>query len=189
MRTTTGVDHYNVLGLPSGKEGAKLTLKEITRAFKLKALELHPDKRPPDDPKAKADFQKLGSSYQTLKDPAARRRFDDSLLLRHLNVDAKRMKKAAGEKKDHGADDDVHHIKHIVLEVSWVVVWSDYGEEELREFFSRFGLVQSVCMKGLCFLDMKSAKVSMVAADSAVAVAENAAINLSNPILVSRKTM
>ncbi|KAJ4849518.1 hypothetical protein Tsubulata_021100 [Turnera subulata] len=72
------VDHYDVLGLPSGLEGAKLTQREISKAYKLKALELHPDKRP-GDPNAQADFQKLRSSYETLIDPAARRWFHDSL--------------------------------------------------------------------------------------------------------------
>ncbi|TXG64925.1 hypothetical protein EZV62_011919 [Acer yangbiense] len=52
------VNRYEVLGLPSGVEGAKLTEKEISKAYKLRALELHPDKdqaercvfswRPPD---------------------------------------------------------------------------------------------------------------------------------------------
>uniref|UniRef100_A0A2P2KQG4 J domain-containing protein n=1 Tax=Rhizophora mucronata TaxID=61149 RepID=A0A2P2KQG4_RHIMU len=72
------VDHYRVLGLPSGEEGAKLTEKEISKAYKLKALELHPDKRP-DDPDAHANFQKLKSSYEILKDEKARKLFDDLL--------------------------------------------------------------------------------------------------------------
>ncbi|KAK1567314.1 hypothetical protein Q3G72_010748 [Acer saccharum] len=38
------VNHCKVLGLPSGVEGAKLTEKEISKAYKLRALKLHPDK-------------------------------------------------------------------------------------------------------------------------------------------------
>ncbi|CAM8974298.1 unnamed protein product [Rhodiola kirilowii] len=72
------VDHYAVLGLPSGEEGSKLTDKEISKAYKLKALELHPDKRP-DDPNAHDNFQKLKSSYEILKDEKARKLFDDLL--------------------------------------------------------------------------------------------------------------
>ncbi|KAJ6716980.1 DNAJ DOMAIN CONTAINING PROTEIN EXPRESSED [Salix koriyanagi] len=72
------VDHYNVLGLPSGEEGAKLTEKEIAKGYKLKALVLHPDKRP-DDPKAHENFQKLKFSYEVLKDEKARKLFDDLL--------------------------------------------------------------------------------------------------------------
>ncbi|GLT94083.1 hypothetical protein SLE2022_118430 [Rubroshorea leprosula] len=52
------VDHYSFLGLPSGEEGAKLTEKEISKAYKQQALELHRDKRP-DDPNAHENFQKL----------------------------------------------------------------------------------------------------------------------------------
>ncbi|KAJ4849512.1 hypothetical protein Tsubulata_021090 [Turnera subulata] len=74
----TSIDHYSVLGLPSGEEGAELTEREITRAYKLKALELHPDKRP-GDPNAHADFKKLKSSYDTLLNAAARKGLDDSL--------------------------------------------------------------------------------------------------------------
>lgn len=72
------VDHYAVLGLPSGEDGAKLTEKEISKAYKTKALELHPDKRP-DDPNAHDNFQKLKSSYEVLKDEKARKLFDDLL--------------------------------------------------------------------------------------------------------------
>ncbi|KAF3457754.1 hypothetical protein FNV43_RR02413 [Rhamnella rubrinervis] len=72
------VDHYSVLGLPSGEEGAELTEIEISRAYKAKALELHPDKRP-HDPDAHSNFQKLKSSYDILKDEKARKLFDHLL--------------------------------------------------------------------------------------------------------------
>ncbi|KAJ0010959.1 hypothetical protein Pint_33547 [Pistacia integerrima] len=75
------VDHYKVLGLPSGEEGAKLSEKEISKAYKFKALELHPDKRP-DDPDAHANFQKLKSSYEILKDEKARKLYDDLLKIK-----------------------------------------------------------------------------------------------------------
>lgn len=91
------VDHYKVLGLPSGEEAAKLTEKEISKAYKLKALELHPDKRP-DDPDAHDNFQKLKSSYEILKDEKARKLFDDLLKIkrekqqRQSQQDGKRRK-------------------------------------------------------------------------------------------------
>ncbi|KAL6142773.1 hypothetical protein ACLB2K_061049 [Fragaria x ananassa] len=72
-------DHYRVLDLPSGKEGIKLNDKQITKAYRRKALQLHPDKRP-NDPNANAKFQRLQYSYATLMDPHARRVFDASLL-------------------------------------------------------------------------------------------------------------
>ncbi|KAJ4849517.1 hypothetical protein Tsubulata_021099 [Turnera subulata] len=65
MNFSGGVDHYSVLGLPSGEEGTRLTEREISKAYKLKALELHPDKRP-EDRHAHADFQKLKKSYEIL---------------------------------------------------------------------------------------------------------------------------
>ncbi|OWM67659.1 hypothetical protein CDL15_Pgr024744 [Punica granatum] len=52
------VDHYKILGLPSGENGANLSEKEISRACHAKAKKLHPDKRP-DNPNANADFQRL----------------------------------------------------------------------------------------------------------------------------------
>ncbi|MCL7025775.1 hypothetical protein MKW94_004417 [Papaver nudicaule] len=78
------IDHYAVLGLPSGEEGAKLTDADINKAYKIKALELHPDKRP-DDPNANINFLNLSESYEFLKrqrqssqdDPRKRKRRDD----------------------------------------------------------------------------------------------------------------
>lgn len=78
------VDHYLVLGLPSGEEGANLTEKEITKAYRSKARELHPDKRP-DDPNAASNFQKLSASYDILKDDKARKLFDDLLRVKRDN--------------------------------------------------------------------------------------------------------
>ncbi|KAG9135735.1 hypothetical protein Leryth_002473 [Lithospermum erythrorhizon] len=71
----TEVDHYVVLGLPSYEEGAKLSDKDITTAYKSKALELHPDKSP-HDPNAHVNFQNLKESYQVLKDEKERKKFD-----------------------------------------------------------------------------------------------------------------
>ncbi|KAK4801105.1 hypothetical protein SAY86_021592 [Trapa natans] len=75
------IDHYLVLGLPTGEEGAKLSEKEISKAYRAKALELHPDKRQ-DDPDAHANFQRLKSSYEILKDEKERNAFDDRLRAR-----------------------------------------------------------------------------------------------------------
>lgn len=72
------VDHYVILGLPSGEEGAKLSADDIRKGYRSKALEKHPDKRP-GDKQALADFQRLQSSYEILKDEKARKLFDDLL--------------------------------------------------------------------------------------------------------------
>lgn len=91
------MDHYSVLGLPSGEEGAKLTEKEISKAYRIKALELHPDKRP-DDPNAHENFQRLKTSYEILKDEKARKLFDDLLKVkreqqrRHSERDVRKRK-------------------------------------------------------------------------------------------------
>ncbi|KAK9129372.1 hypothetical protein Sjap_009859 [Stephania japonica] len=75
------VDHYEVLGLPSGEEGTKLSDKEIAKAYRQKALELHPDKRR-DDPNADSKFQRLKLSYEILKDDKARQVFNDLIRAR-----------------------------------------------------------------------------------------------------------
>ncbi|KAM7479469.1 hypothetical protein LguiA_027682 [Lonicera macranthoides] len=91
------VDHYAILGLPSGEEGAKLSDKDISKAYRSKALELHPDKRL-DDPNAHENFQKLKTSYEILKDEKARKLFDDLLRVKREKVqrrsqqDSKRRK-------------------------------------------------------------------------------------------------
>ncbi|KAM0037323.1 putative DnaJ domain, Chaperone J-domain superfamily [Helianthus debilis subsp. tardiflorus] len=79
------IDHYVILGLPSDEEGFKLSEKEITKAYRLKALELHPDKRS-DDPNAPANFQKLQTSYQILKDEKARKLFHDLLRVKQQKL-------------------------------------------------------------------------------------------------------
>ncbi|XVF45575.1 hypothetical protein PTKIN_Ptkin02bG0217200 [Pterospermum kingtungense] len=91
------VDHYSVLGLPSGEEGANLTPKEITKAYREKARDLHPDKRK-DDPNAHENFIKLKNSYEILIDEKARKLFDDLLRVkreqqhRFAQQDSKRRK-------------------------------------------------------------------------------------------------
>ncbi|XP_048336162.2 uncharacterized protein LOC107427382 [Ziziphus jujuba] len=95
MDIDTDIDHYAILGLPSGEEGSKLTEKEISKAYRVKALELHPDKRP-DDPNAHINFQRLKTSYEMLKDEKARKVFDEFLkfkrekLRRQSELDARR---------------------------------------------------------------------------------------------------
>lgn len=94
------VDHYAVLGLPSGEEGSKLSLKQIEKAYRNQSRLRHPDKRP-DDPNATSDFQLLTSSFEVLRDEAARSSFDAKLrsrrekLLRDSFQDTKRRKMAS----------------------------------------------------------------------------------------------
>ncbi|KAE8667338.1 hypothetical protein F3Y22_tig00112411pilonHSYRG00012 [Hibiscus syriacus] len=91
------VDHYSVLGLPSGEEGVNLTAKESTKAYREKARDIHPDKRK-DDLNAHENFIKLKSSYEILVDEKARKLFDDLLRVkleqqrRFAQQDSKRRK-------------------------------------------------------------------------------------------------
>ncbi|KAH0678800.1 hypothetical protein KY284_019885 [Solanum tuberosum] len=75
------VDHYSALDLPSGEEGAKLSEIEISKAYRKKALELHPDKRLDDPINAHLNFQKLKASYDILKDDKKRKLFDEMIQL------------------------------------------------------------------------------------------------------------
>ncbi|GKF25717.1 DnaJ homolog subfamily C member 17, partial [Tanacetum coccineum] len=75
------IDHYTVLGLPTGEKGLNLSSKDIKKAYKWKALELHPDKKP-NNPNAVADFQKLQASFDILKDEYGRKVFNHELMIR-----------------------------------------------------------------------------------------------------------
>lgn len=117
----TFIDHYIVLGLPSGEKGFKVTQNEITKAYKSKALELHPDKRP-NDSNAVIEFRKLQSSYQVLKYETSRRAFNAEL----------RVKQDSDIKKDRIMS------KRRVGECGWIVMNECRGEACLilkREMF------------------------------------------------------
>ncbi|KAL7210616.1 hypothetical protein ACSBR1_032053 [Camellia fascicularis] len=91
-------DHYVILGLPSGEEGAKLSEKEITKAYRKRALEIHPDKRP-DHRNAHADIQRLNASYAILKDEKARKSFDDLVRVRDAKLRIRRQSSQQGSKR------------------------------------------------------------------------------------------
>ncbi|MEE2643701.1 MAG: DnaJ domain-containing protein, partial [Myxococcota bacterium] len=62
-------DHYRLLGLK-----AESTADEIKRAYRKKALQLHPDRNP--SPDAARQFQALNEAYATLSDPQKREDYD-----------------------------------------------------------------------------------------------------------------
>ncbi|KAK6330950.1 hypothetical protein TWF718_003144 [Orbilia javanica] len=68
------VDYYEVLGIsPSA------TRDEIRKAYKVKALQTHPDRVPvnhPDRPSRTRQFQLVNDAYYTLSDPTRRRDYD-----------------------------------------------------------------------------------------------------------------
>lgn len=67
---------YQLLGVNPGA-----TEKDVTSAYRSKALKLHPDKNP-DDPIAQERFHELQKAYQVLLDPEARQAYDQILRLR-----------------------------------------------------------------------------------------------------------
>ncbi|KAF9279980.1 DnaJ (Hsp40), sub C, member 17 [Mortierella alpina] len=73
------LDWYAVLGVER-----TATSKEITKAYRVRALKVHPDKNP--DPNAAKVFHELSQAYDLLLDPAARAAFDNLL---NVKVQAK----------------------------------------------------------------------------------------------------
>lgn len=63
-------DYYEVLGVKKDATG-----EEIKKAYRKKAMELHPD-RNPDDPSAEAKFKEAAEAFDVLKDDNKRARYD-----------------------------------------------------------------------------------------------------------------
>ncbi len=64
---STKRDYYEVLGV-----GKDASADEIKKAFRRKAVELHPDKEGGDETK----FKEMNEAYEILKDPAKKQRYD-----------------------------------------------------------------------------------------------------------------
>jgi len=63
---------YEILGVD-----AKASEAEIRRAFRVRALSVHPDKRP-DDAAAAENFHQLRNAYDVLSNPERRSRYDET---------------------------------------------------------------------------------------------------------------
>ena len=70
--------------------------KDITRAYKKKALQHHPDKNP-DDPRASETFQKIAKAYEILSDPAAKAAYDKWVRAKQASL--RRAQELSGKRK------------------------------------------------------------------------------------------
>ena len=89
LKTTDLYEFFSVMPVSSDKD--------ITKAYKKKALQHHPDKNP-DDPRVNETFQKVSKAYEILSDPAAKAAYDkwmrakQALLRRTQELSGKRKK-------------------------------------------------------------------------------------------------
>ncbi|XP_077997266.1 dnaJ homolog subfamily B member 11-like [Glandiceps talaboti] len=70
LAVLAGRDFYKILGVPKDA-----STKQIKKAYRKLAMELHPDKNP-DDPTANEKFQDLGAAYEVLSDADKRKTYD-----------------------------------------------------------------------------------------------------------------
>lgn len=67
-------DHYAVLGVPPDATGA-----DIRKAYLRQMLDHHPDRVKAQDPQADELVRHLTEAYDSLRDPARRREYDERL--------------------------------------------------------------------------------------------------------------
>ncbi|GFY89837.1 DNAJ heat shock N-terminal domain-containing protein [Actinidia rufa] len=207
------VDHYIILGLPSGAERAQISEKEITKAYRKKALELHPDKRP-DDRNAHSDILQLNASYEILKDEkrqqmmsdlekrehtafapdlAAKTQEEEEIISRQLKEEIARIRAMQANKVASAIPTQRKEAtvggngldKEKMLKVSWEKIGDGYSAQRLRELFEKFGAVEDVVIKSSKkTLKRGSALVEMASKDAAVAATRTVRGDLTNPLLV-----
>src|SRR3954463_10467402 len=64
-------DYYKILGIAEGA-----SQKEVTRAYRKLARQLHPDANP-GDPKAEERFKEVSAAYDVVGDPDKRKEYDE----------------------------------------------------------------------------------------------------------------
>ncbi|GJS84936.1 DnaJ homolog subfamily C member 17 [Tanacetum coccineum] len=93
------INHYTILGFSSSEKGSLVSKEEIKKAYRLKALKLHPDKRL-SDPNAVSAFQQLQASYEILKDDNARNAFDYNLIIQEKKLHREMTRKKMSDLKE-----------------------------------------------------------------------------------------
>lgn len=88
LKTTDLYEFFSVTPVSSDKD--------ITRAYKKKALQHHPDKNP-DDPLAGETFQKISKAYEILSDPAAKAAYDKWVRAKQASL--RRTQELSGKRK------------------------------------------------------------------------------------------
>jgi DnaJ family protein C protein 9 len=137
---------YEILGLDkSASEG------EIKKAYRVRALQCHPDKDPSEE--AKLNFQKLVAAYNVLKDPESRRLYDESGFIEGEGFDkaAEFFRTKFGriseqdivdfEKRYKGSAEEVEDVKQYYLsnkgDISKLLEWIPLSEpEEVDRFLA-----------------------------------------------------
>jgi DnaJ homolog subfamily C member 17 len=106
QHSQSDIDYYEVLG---GDVHPGSTENEISRAYRKKALAIHPDKRP-DDPLAATRFHQLSIAFDVLSDAAAKAAYDNARAAREMRkkqvqmMDGKRKRmKDDLERRESGA--------------------------------------------------------------------------------------
>ena len=81
--------YYKILGVAKNARQ-----DEIKKAYRKKALSLHPDKNQEDEEGAAAKFQELQEAYETLFDPERRELYDQGVGLEYIDERMKQLKRA-----------------------------------------------------------------------------------------------
>lgn len=84
------MDYYKILNIPQQADENR-----IKQAYRKLAKRYHPDLNP-DNPEAEAKFKDIVEAYETLSDPAKRKKYDITLMQTNDTIGAKNHAQGAG---------------------------------------------------------------------------------------------